>query len=76
VIGLPDKQLLDDFARIDFGGVGQVEVDHRRLQTRMAEEFLDRLERDSGFQKTRRVGMAQRVGRNLFAKVEHAHFSL
>ena len=58
VTRLSDKQIVDDFARIDFGGVGQVQIDHRRLQTRMPEEFLDRFEGHAGFQEMRSVRMS------------------
>lgn len=56
---LPPEQLLDRFACIHRGGVRQMEIDHRGLQTAVSHVLLDHTQADSGFQQVRGVGMAQ-----------------
>ncbi len=66
-IGVPmagGKQLVNHLPGIGFGDLGQVQVDHRGLQARMPQVFLDRFEADAGFQQMGGVRMAQSVARN------------
>ncbi len=65
-----DKQLVDDLSRIRFGGLGQMQVDHRRLQAFVAEVLLNRLQAHSGFQQVGGVRVSQGMRRNLLAKVQ------
>ena len=47
---LSSKKLVDRFSGLRLGGVGQVQIDHRRLQRAVAEVLLDDLQRHTGFE--------------------------
>ena len=62
------KQLVDDRPRVGLGCLGQVQVNHRGLQTGVAEIFLDRLQADSGFQQMGSERVPQCMGGDLLAE--------
>lgn len=53
-----------------------VQIHHRRAETRMAQQTTDGQQIDSGLQKSGRIRMSERVGRDMFenARVFGGHF--
>ena len=66
------EELLDRLACIDFGRVGQMQIDHRGLQAAVTQVLLDDSQADTRFQQMGGVGMSQRVDRNFLAEVDLA----
>jgi len=65
--GWPLKDLLDHRAGIDFGDIGQMQVDHRRLQRAMTEILLDDFQAYVGRSG---IGVPERMRTDLLAKVD------
>lgn len=64
------KELLDDVPGFSFGGIGQMQVDHRGLQAGVAEVLLDDSQRDSGLEQMGGVRMPQGMNGHSFLKVQ------
>ncbi len=65
-----DKDPVDGVARVGFGGLGQMQIDHRGLEAGMTKIFLNGAQADTRFEQMRGVRMSQRVSADFLAKVD------
>ena len=56
---LSAKELFDRLTRLGLGRVGQVQIDHRGLQTAVTQVLLNDPQAHARFEQMRRVGMPQ-----------------
>ncbi len=64
------KELLDRLPRVDFGDLGQMQIDHCRLQAAVAQVLLNDSQAEPRFEQVSGVRMSQRVDRDFLAEVD------
>jgi hypothetical protein len=70
-VGLsPSKQLLDRFTSVGFGGLSQMQIDHRGGQRRVSQILLDDLQADARFKQVGGIRMPERMGADFLAEVD------